>query len=120
MAKSIGLRLSTTPILSAVPQEIRHRYETLYVQAYNTGLNLLDWAGQGYADEVLIGLDDSAEYGLNIKVFNDLKSIAAQRGLTKAFFLHGADELAALAIARHMKERSETVFPLAPPAGGQP
>ncbi|MEA4891625.1 MAG: DUF4127 family protein [Peptococcaceae bacterium] len=89
---------------SAVPQEIRHRYETLYVQAYNTGLNLLDWAGQGYADEVLIGLDDSAEYGLNIKVFNDLKSIAAQRGLTKAFFLHGADELAALAIARHSLE----------------
>lgn len=87
-----------------IPQAVRQRYETLYVQAYNTGLSLLDWAGQGYADEVLIGLDDSAEYGLNIKAFNDLKTIAAGRGLTQAFFLHGADELGALAIARHSLE----------------
>ena len=84
-----------------IPASIRQRYETLYVQAYNTGLSLLDWAEQGYADEVLIGLDDSGEFGLNIKAFNDLKALAGQRGLSQAFFLHGADELGALAIARH-------------------
>ncbi len=84
-----------------IPREIIQKYETIYVEAYNVGLNLLDWLREGLVDEVVIGLDDSAEFGLNVKAFRDLKAGAAQRRQTEAYFLHGADELTPLIIARH-------------------
>lgn len=84
-----------------IPREIIERYETIYVEAYNTGLNLLDWLREGLIDEVVIGLDDSAEFGLNVKAFRDLKAGAAGRNQKEAYFLHGADELTPLIIARH-------------------
>ena len=86
---------------SSIPREIRQRYETVYAEAFNTGRSLLDWLDSGLADEVVIGLDDSAEYGLNVKAFQDLQSTAASRNQQHAYFLHGADELSPLIIARH-------------------
>ena len=84
-----------------IPREIRSRYQSVYTEAYNVGLSLLDWLDLGLVDEVVVGLDDSALYGLNVKGFHDLKTLAAQRGQERAYFLHGADELAPLVIARH-------------------
>jgi hypothetical protein len=89
-----------------IPREIIQRYETIYVEAYNVGLGLLDWLRAGLIDEVVIGLDDSAEFGLNVKAFQDLKAGAAQRGQEAAWFLHGADELTPLIIARHTLDYS--------------
>jgi hypothetical protein len=77
------------------------RYESVYTEAYNVGLYLMDWLNQGLVDEVIIGLDDSAEFGLNVKGFNDLQSLSMQRGQRSVHFLHGADELSPLIIARH-------------------
>jgi hypothetical protein len=84
-----------------IPREVRTRYQTVYSEAFNVGLFLLDWLDQGLVSEVVIGLDDSAEFGLNVKAFDDLKSLASQRGLEYAYFLHGADELSPLIVARH-------------------
>lgn len=85
----------------SIPREIKQRYELVYTEAFNTGLSLLDWLDRGLADEVVIGLDDSAEYGFSVKAFRDLKSRAAQSNQGRAYFLHGADELTPLIIARH-------------------
>jgi len=70
-------------------------------EAYNTGLSLLRWLELGLVDEVVIGLDDSAQFGLNVKTFNELKAYAARQNQQHAYFLHGADELSPLIIARH-------------------
>jgi hypothetical protein len=86
---------------NTVPREIRARYESVYAESFNTGLRMMQWLDLGIADEVVIGLDDSAEFGLNVMGFNDLKQHAAANGQEHAFFLHGADELAPLIIARH-------------------
>lgn len=84
-----------------IPQEILGRYNSLYVEAYLTGLKLLSWLEEGLVNEVIIGLDDAAPYGLNVQAFHRLKTEAEKQMLDHAFFLHGADELAPLAIARH-------------------
>ena len=101
-----GLAGRIKALETIIPREIRSRYQSVFAEAYNAGLSMLDWLGQGLVDEVVIGLDDSAEYGLNVKAFNDLKALARQRDQKDAFFLHGADELSALIIARHTLDYS--------------
>ncbi|MDR1194095.1 MAG: DUF4127 family protein [Peptococcaceae bacterium] len=104
-------RLSLTPgdgalaaelaaLTELIPPAILQRYENLYTQAYNTGVSLLEWLYQGLIDEIVIGLDDSSEYGLNVQTFQELKTAASYKE-GQAFFLHGADELTPLIIARH-------------------
>ena len=88
-------------LTESIPREIIRRYTSVYTEAYNVGLRLLDWLEQGLVDEVIIGLDDSAEFGLNVKAFADLKAYAAELPVSTARFLHGADELTPLIIARH-------------------
>ena len=96
-----GLAAQIRGLEAKIPREIRTRYESVYTEAFNAGLSMLDWLSQGLVDEVVIGLDDSAEYGLNVKAFNDLKAEADRREQKYAYFLHGADELSPLIIARH-------------------
>lgn len=84
---------------SIIPREIRLRYDTLFLRADQVGQQLLVWAKQGLADDVVIGLDDAAPYGMNVQVFQDLQE--ASQGQEPIHFLHGADELAPLIIARH-------------------
>ncbi|MCL1848107.1 MAG: DUF4127 family protein [Clostridiales bacterium] len=93
-------------IEDGIPREIRQRYEAVYTEAYNTCLFLLDWLERGLVDEVVIGLDDSATLGLNVKAYQDLKALAESRRLASAYFLHGADELSPLIIARHCLDLS--------------
>ena len=95
------LSIEISALEEAIPRQILSRYETVFVQAFNTAKSMLDWADAGLIDEAVIGLDDSAEYGANVKVYEELRALAAQRGLEGAYFLNGADELAPLIIARH-------------------
>ena len=95
------LPVQISELEASIPREIVLRYETVFAEAHRTGLSMMEWLNQGLADEVIIGLDDSAEFGLNVKVYHDLKDHAIQRGHHNARFLHGADEIAPLIIARH-------------------
>jgi hypothetical protein len=83
---------------AGIPREILAHYDTLFLQAAQVGKRMLDWADEGLADEVVIGLDDAAPFGMNVQVFQGLR--AASEGQDQVYFLHGADELASLIIAR--------------------
>lgn len=84
---------------TAIPREILAHYDMLFLEAGQVGNRLLDWADQRLADEVVIGLDDAAPYGMNVQVFQGLQETS--QGQDQVYFLHGADELASLIIARH-------------------
>lgn len=84
-----------------IPREILQKYDMLYKEASMAGQRLLIWLEQDLVDEVIIGLDDAAPYGLNVQAFHLLEDEAKQRNLSQAFFLHGADELTPLVLARH-------------------
>jgi len=88
-------------LTKAIPPEILSRYISLYDEAFLTGQQLLSWLQEGLINEVIIGLDDAAPYGLNVQTFQLLQAEASARKLNNAFFLHGADELAPLVMARH-------------------
>lgn len=87
--------------VNCIPREILDRYDALFVHAKAAGSTLLDWAAQGLADEVVIGLDDAASFGLNVLTFQSLQRASEAQDQNQVYFLHGADELAALIIARH-------------------
>ncbi|HCP14319.1 MAG TPA: hypothetical protein DIT32_00790 [Peptococcaceae bacterium] len=87
--------------INRIPREILDRYDALFSQAKATGSTLLDWADQGLADEVVIGLDDAASFGLNVQTFQSLQRASEAQDQSQVYFLHGADELASLVIMRH-------------------
>lgn len=83
-------------------------YTGVYRNAYTLGQRLISLAADGRIDQLVVGLDDAAPYGLSVQIFNLLKNgedageaAAAKEGPDpdQVAFLHGADELTMLVLA---------------------
>lgn len=91
-----------------IPPDILQEYGNIYIYAEERVNYLLSLATEGLIDELVIGLDDTAPYGLNIKLYRQLMdNISAENSRKNVELLHGADDLSMLMLAKMVgnKER---------------
>ncbi len=91
-----------------IPSKSFRHYTDLF--AHNAQLNetLLDLAEQGVLTRLIIGQDDGEVYGINNRERRRLQESMARRQLPapRAFFTHGADEIALSLLAAVEAERN--------------
>ncbi len=89
-----------------IPPDILEEYENLYLYAEERVNYLLNLAEEGLIDELVIGLDDTAPYGLNIKLYRQLEeSIGGENPSQNVRLLHGADDLTMLMLAKMLGDK---------------
>lgn len=96
--KSALLGTEPPPPPATVPEEILQDYLNIYENAQLITEKLIAFTNQGLIDELLIGQDDAQEFGLSNKIVRKIKPLLNDR----IYFVHGADELTMLALAKNI------------------
>lgn len=81
-----------------VPNNIIERYLRVYQETAEITDAIISFANEGLIDQYLIGQDDAEEYGLSNKIIRSL----APSFNEKVRFVHGADELTMLVLAKEI------------------
>lgn len=109
--KARGETVSSDSAAEEIPAEILAEYENTYKAAYELARGLLELSREGFIRELVIGLDDSAPYGLNQKIYRELQQEAGAANLTdQVIFMQGADEISLLALAKKVLRGEAPVF----------
>lgn len=84
-----------------IPAHVLHKYISQYQQSDRFNLGLVELAGAGNNMQLILGQDDASPIGLPHTSADKLKAFAQKNKLTmQTNFTYGADEIAALLIAR--------------------
>ncbi len=95
IAEQRGLR-------SQVPDEVYLDYRRGRARNHAVNLAMLDWAGEGVFDFLLLPQDDTDDYGWNVAEARNLQARIRSRGLAdRAITYPGADEIGCLLLARY-------------------
>lgn len=96
------LQAKLTLLQKEIPPEVLKRYTQVYAESGLLVKRLVKFTGDSLIDELVIGLDDAAPYGLNIKLYNELKDEISTYPEEKIKLLHGADDLTMLVLAKKL------------------
>jgi len=80
----------------SIPKDMLNEYLGIYENTQLLVESLISFANEGLIDHYLIGQDDAEEYGLSNKIVREL----TPKLNDKVQFVHGADELTMLVLAR--------------------
>ncbi len=83
---------------ATVPEEILQDYLNIYKSAQLITEKLIFLTKRGLIDELLIGQDDAQKYGLSNKIVREIRPYLNEH----IHFVHGADELTMLVLARNI------------------
>ena len=81
-----------------IPKDILNEYLSIYENTQLLVKSLIILANEGLIDQYLIGQDDAEEYGLSNKIVRAL----APKLNDRVQFVHGADELTMMVLARQL------------------
>jgi hypothetical protein len=84
-----------------VPEEIYRDYRRGRARNHAVNRTMIDWAGEGVFDYLILPQDDTADYGWNVAEARSLQAHIGTRGLVNRSITYpGADEIGSLLLAR--------------------
>jgi hypothetical protein len=85
-----------------IPDEVYLDYRRGRARNHAVNLAMLDWAGEGVFDYLLLPQDDTGDYGWNVAEARSLQALIRTRRLDdRAITYPGADEIGCLLLARY-------------------
>lgn len=87
---------------AGIPDEVYTDYRRGRARNHAVNLAMLDWAGEGVFDYLILPQDDTADYGWNVAEARSLQAVIRARRLgDRAITYPGADEIGCLLLARY-------------------
>jgi hypothetical protein len=84
-----------------IPDEVYMDYRQGRARNHAVNRAMIDWAGDGVFDFVILPQDDTADYGWNVAEARSLQALISARGLgSRSITYPGADEIGCLLLAR--------------------